>query len=824
MLDSEAPDLKRTRRRVVRTDVRDRLPPNSPESERGILGCIMLSPKDVVPQCIERFKGCDDVMYDLRNQTIYNEFVAMYDTGVAIDIITLQQRLKDKQLLDQVGGIACISALPDAVPSAANIAYYLDIVHEKYVLRKMIHACTNAVASIYDHEGDVDTLLDEVERDVLKVGESRVKENSHDMLTLVKSAIDTIEDSHQHQGVMRGLSTGFVDLDKLTAGLHAGDMIIIAARPSTGKAQPLDAKILTPDGFVYMGEISIGSTVIGSDGLPHRVVGVFPQGVKDVFTVEFSDGSRTMCTEDHLWFTQTRDERRRRNSCVGSVKTTGQIAKTIHRTDGGERNHVVPTVKPIIFQSAPPLPMHPWLMGALIGDGTLKKGCVLFHKPEKDVQEKVISLLPQGDAAVEIVGGLRIKRSKRSNEPSETRKVINGFGLNVLSEEKFIPEPYMRATPGDRLELLRGLMDTDGSVSGSAIEYSSSSKKLSEQVCDLARSLGATCSMGSVRTPHFSYKGERRSGLPSYRMQIWFHDELTVPVSSSKHIGRLKSTGRHVHRSITSIAPCGTAECQCISVDSADGLYVTDDYILTHNTSIAMNIADHVAVNMGLPVGVFSLEMMAESLTLRMLCSRARVDSHSVRDGYLCQDDFVKLTNAASKIAKAPLHIDDTSSLSILQLRAKARRMHQQWGIKLFVIDYIQLMHSTSRRGQESRQQEVTEISAGIKALAKELKVPVLVLSQLNRLLEREKGRKPMLADLRESGSLEQDADVVGLLYKPKTENEEPEQYQPNPSVPVNLLIAKQRNGDTGEVPLTFLRYFTRFESAAKIIDSDIPH
>jgi len=160
-----------------------------------------------------------------------------------------------------------------------------------------------------------------------------------------------------------------------------------------------------------------------------------------------------------------------------------------------------------------------------------------------------------------------------------------------------------------------------------------------------------------------------------------------------------------------------------------------------------------------------------------------------------------------------------------LQLRARARRMSQQHGIKLFVVDYLQLLHSTSRRAQDNRQQEIAEISSGIKALAKELNVPVIVLSQLNRELEKDKSRKPRLSDLRESGAIEQDADLVGLLYKPSAGDDDEAAAAPEEldGIPVNLLIAKQRNGPTGDVNLTFLKSYTRFESAAKVSDEDVP-
>jgi replicative DNA helicase len=197
----------------------------------------------------------------------------------------------------------------------------------------------------------------------------------------------------------------------------------------------------------------------------------------------------------------------------------------------------------------------------------------------------------------------------------------------------------------------------------------------------------------------------------------------------------------------------------------------------------------------------------------------------NIREGFLAERDFPKLTGSAGKLANAPLFIDDSAGLSILQLRAKARRMFQQYGIKLFVIDYLQLLNSTSTR-VENRQQEIAQISNGVKALAKELDVPVIVLSQLNRSMEKE-DRRPRLSDLRESGSIEQDADLVGLLYRPTEKTEEGEDgavgQGDHEAVPVKLLIAKQRNGPTGDVDLTFMKSYTRFESAAKVSAEDMP-
>jgi replicative DNA helicase len=454
-------------------NVSDRLPPHSIEAEQGVLGCVLLSPNDCMGVCIEKFKRGSEVFYDMRHQALFDTLAEMYDKKELIDPIVLQQYLRDRNQLEALGGMPYIAGLMNCVPSAASLEYYIEIVREKYILRKMIQTCTGAVAKVFDHQGEVDGLLDEVERDVLQIAEERVSIGTKTIKDLVHTAINTIEDYHARAGALTGLGTGFPDLDKMTSGMHGGEMIVIAARPSMGK------------------------------------------------------------------------------------------------------------------------------------------------------------------------------------------------------------------------------------------------------------------------------------------------------------------------------------------------------------TSLAMNIAEAVAIDQKQPVGVFSLEMTAESLVLRMLCSRSRVNLRNIRDGFLAERDFPKLTGAAGKLANAPLFIDDSAGLSILQLRAKARRMYQQHGIKLFVIDYLQLLNASSQK-IENRQQEIAQISNGIKALAKELNVPVIVLAQLNRELEKDKNRKPRLSDLRESGAIEQDADLVGLLYKVESEKAEDDDgsgQQDVEAVPVNLLIAKQRNGPTGDVCMTFLKSYTRYESASKVAD-----
>lgn len=441
-----------------------RYPPHSDEAERGVLGCILLQPNECMGECIERLKPGPAVFYDLRHQVIYELLSEMYDKKEAIDIITVHQRLKDRQQLESVGGLAYLAPLPDVVSSAGNVVHYINIILEKFLLRQILKHCVEHADRAYAASGEEVTLLiEDFEKNALAVAESVTSNVEAGIKEIIHARINFYEECSRNGGGLLGLPTGYYDLDRMTDGLRPGDMIVIAARPSQGK------------------------------------------------------------------------------------------------------------------------------------------------------------------------------------------------------------------------------------------------------------------------------------------------------------------------------------------------------------TAIAMNIADHVAVAQGVPVGVFSLEMSRESLVGRMISARSRVNERTLIKGCATQEEQKRLITATAKLANAPIFIDDSAGLTITQLRARARRFHRQHGVKLFIIDYLQLLRTARRR--DNRREEVDEISTGIKAMAKELNVPVVAVCQLNREIEKDKERKPRVSDLRESGQVEQDADLIGLLYAA-----DPEAARNNsPVLPMNLLIAKARNGPTGDVPLIFFKEYTRFEQASKV-------
>lgn len=254
--------------------------------------------------------------------------------------------------------------------------------------------------------------------------------------------------------------------------------------------------------------------------------------------------------------------------------------------------------------------------------------------------------------------------------------------------------------------------------------------------------------------------------------------------------------------------------------DLTSGLQKSDLIIIAGRpsmgkTAFALNLASHAGVELGLPVAIFSLEMSKEQLALRMLAADAKVDSQRLRRGLVGETDWPKLTTAAGRLSEAAIFIDDTPAITVLEMKAKARRLKAENGLELVVLDYLQLMRASGRK--DSREQEISEISRSLKALAKELRVPVIALSQLNRKVEDRTNRRPQMADLRESGAIEQDADVIAFIYRDEVYNKS----EDNPDKGIaEIIIGKQRNGPVGIVKLAFLEKYTSFEQLARADDA----
>jgi replicative DNA helicase len=273
------------------------------------------------------------------------------------------------------------------------------------------------------------------------------------------------------------------------------------------------------------------------------------------------------------------------------------------------------------------------------------------------------------------------------------------------------------------------------------------------------------------------------------------------------------ANGRHTRRAIVVIEEVPSVPVRCIAVGSKSHLFLAGrSMIPTHNTSFALGIVNHAAVHARVPVLMFSLEMSHLELTQRMLCSEARVDAIRMRNGRLLESDWPKISSAIGRLGDAPIYLDDNPNVTIMDIRAKARRLKAREGVGLVVVDYLQLMTGHARSRAENRQVEVSEISRGLKVLARELDIPVVALSQLSRNLEMRQDKRPVLADLRESGSIEQDADVVLFIYRDELYNPD----SPDRGT-ADVIIAKHRNGPTGLVQLAFVDHHTRFANMARV-------
>lgn len=787
-----------------------RVPPHSVEAEQAVLAALLQDGQawDRVGDLL-----ADGDFYRQEHRLIFGAIASLVNAGKPADVVTVFERLGAKA--DDCGGLSGINALAQSVASAGNIRRYAEIVRERAILRKLIAASDEIATAAFNPQGrSVADQLGQAEARVLAVGQVGAASSSYRrMPELTRAMLDRVSDLYEKGGSdLVGVATGFEKIDAATAGLQAGDLIVLAARPSMGKALSVDSHLLTPTGWLRMGDVKVGDSIVGGDGRAYPVLGVFPQGRLPLFRVTFDDGGEVLCCDDHLWLTSARADRKAGRK-QGRVRKLSEIRATL-RAGGREQrlSHQIPWVQPpdlAPYWSNPARPLDPYLLGLWLGDGSMSGAQVRFHNSEPDLVARFRRALQPSECLRGAGGEWRVARKTRNNERAPMSLSLERIGLaGAHADTKFVPEPYLWASAEERLALLRGLLDTDGYCYGAGVEYTTASPDLAEAVRFLVRSLGGRVTT-VVRSPTFKYLGEQRTGLPSHRMVISFDSDL-VPVSSEKHLAAFRGVRRRTGRYIAAVEPAGRHEAQCITVGSPDGLFVTNDFVVTHNTALAMNIAEHVALALALPVAVFSMEMSASQLTLRMAGSVGKISGTALRTGRLQDPQWGRLAEAVDKLGKADIMIDESPGLRGHDIRSRARRMARDAGRKLglIVIDYLQLMASG---GDENRATELGDITRELKGMAKELDCPVILLSQLNRSVESRNDKRPMMSDLRDSGAIEQDADVIAFIYR---DDYYTKGACKEPGV-AEIILAKQRSGPVCTVRLGWAGDLTRFYSLA---------
>ncbi len=782
----------------------DRTPPHDVAAEQCVLGGMLLS-KDAISDVMESIRPDDH--YRPAHQIIHEAILELYGRGEPADAVTISDLLNKRGELARVGGPSYLHTLIASVPTAANAGFYARIVRERAILRRLVEVGTRIVQLGYSGDGEADELVDRAQAEVYGVTERRVSEDYLPLSDIMPGALDEIEAIGSRGGNMTGVPTGFADLDSLTNGLHAGQMVVIAARPAIGKALALDTPLATPDGWTTMGEVRVGDRLIGADGHPVAVVAATEvMDGRPCCEVEFSDGEVIVADAEHQWVTwdlRTRrsydyhceagapsypdnwpswtssEESRRRygpgeraqmhslrgagmsSAQVGTIlgrtataieqqwnrlpdftggvraipRTTQEIASTLRVR--GQKNHAIPVTRPLLLPEAD-LALEPYILGYLLGDGdTAGTGRVACHPDDRSWLLEEFGALGYRAAAYADPGHFYVKG---------IRSLWRSLGL---AEGKHVPASYLRSSSSQRLALVQGMIDSDGSIgSHGCYCFSNTSKRLVEDFAELVTSLGCVARVRH-RAPRI------RAGRPS--RESW---EVTVPASLPlSRLPRKALAARHdwgreqAGRYIVDVRPVPSVPVRCVQVTSPDHLYLAGrGMVPTHNSTLALDLARSAAIKHDLPTVIFSLEMSRNEITMRLLSAESRVSLHSMRTGQMGEEDWATLARRMSEVVDAPLYIDDSPNMSMMEIRAKCRRLKQRQGLKLVIIDYLQLMSSPKR--VENRQQEVSEMSRSLKLLAKEIDVPVVALSQLNRGPEQRNDKKPLLSDLRESGCL----------------------------------------------------------------------
>jgi len=792
----------------------DRTPPQDLEAERSVLGGMMIS-KDAIADVIEQIRGTD--FYRPAHEVVYDAIIDLYGRGEPADAITVADELTKRGEIGRIGGAPYLHTLIASVPTAANAGYYARIVRERAILRKLVEAGTRIVQLGYGTDGgDVDELVNNAQAEVYAVTERRSSEDYLPLSEIIGGTVDEIEAAgHRGEGMI-GVPTGFSDLDRLTNGLHPGQMIVLAARPAIGKALALDTPLPTPTGWTTMGEVQVGDQLIAADGNPTTVVAATEVMVdRPCYRVTFDDGTTILADAQHQWSTRTRADRRQSDGGTPSIWTTEEIHGTVRCATADRRaNHSVETARPLRLPDADLL-VDPYLLGVWLGDGHTAsarftsadpeiamhiegRGYDVRSAPTSGVARLYTVSLPKEEVetrACEVCGASYVnpRRQVRTcgqscggkvktlsvgapiptcpdcgRETSGLRRCQQchcAYGtvqgrlrtLGVLGN-KHIPAAYLRASERQRRDLLAGLLDTDGTVNPTGSpQITLTDERLARDVRELVHSLG-------YRTGWSTRTVAGRSDATSTAFTITFTTDDDVFGLERKKLvhkeRRRPSTPRLWQRFIVSVEPVESVPVRCVEIAHPSHLYLAGEAMVpTHNSTLGIDIVRSASIKHNMSSVVFSLEMSRNEIVMRLLSAEARVHLQKLRTGQMGEDDWAKIAQTMGKISAAPLFIDDSPNMSLMEIRAKCRRLKQRHDLKLVVIDYLQLM--TSGKRVESRQQEVSEFSRALKLLAKELEVPVIAISQLNRGPEQRTDKKPQMSDLRESGCLSEDTRVL---------------------------------------------------------------
>lgn len=850
-----------------------RSPPHSREAEESVIGAVLLS-EDAVNEVMDHIHPED--FYIPAHQAIYEGMRDLFDSNQAIDAVTVSEILRRKGELDKVGGIQYLTRLVDIVPSTSNVAYYAGIVEEHAKRRDLIRAGASVTEVAFNVDEEIANVLDRAEQAVLGVAEKRASQALLEVGPMFSDVLEHIELMEERGSDLTGLATGYVDLDRKLAGLQPANLVVVAARPGMGKCLGGSSRVLDPttgalhriDQLRGGGYSVLSLDEEGVEVVPSSQKEWLDQGTQETFKVTTRLGRCITATANHPlrafsgWAelqaleigteiavpgsidagdgeevlsdaeiallgyligdgTVTTPTPLLTNTSTEIVADAARWAKELglelskdanapqyrlRRIDGPHEPNQLTTllkelqlhgktahdkfVPDVIFRSSKrQIALFLNRLYACDGSAWVDRDnyrieyCTVSEQLADDVQHLLLRF-----------GIVAKKRTRQVKYKDGHRRAFDISFQDKENVEKFVGHIGAHLKMERMADVLQVALNRDGS--GPAHDL------LPTEVWDLILEEKGSTSWADVseatgRPRNHNWHVHRRG--PSKRLVM----EIAKALSSERL--RTLAGSDVVWDPIVSIEPAGPQATYDLTIEGHHN-FVADD-IIVHNSSLALGIAIN-ASELDEPVAIFSLEMSKEELVQRILSSVGKVDSMKIRNGQL-GPLWQRIVDAAGRMYKAPIFIDDSPVVTVTDIRAKCRRLKRKNGLSLVVVDYLQLMQATSR---ENRQQEISEITRNLKNLARELEVPIIAVSQLNRSLEQREDKRPRLSDLRESGAIEQDADVVMFIYRH-------EYYHPEDQDKkgiAEVIVAKHRAGSTGPVEMTFQPEFTRFANLGR--------
>lgn len=851
-----------------------RSPPHSREAEESVIGAVLLS-EDAVNEVMDRIHPED--FYVPSHQAIFESMRELFDSNQAIDAVTVSESLRRRGELEKVGGVGYLARLVDIVPSTSNVVYYAGIVEEHAKRRELIRAGAAVTDFAFDIDEEIAGVLDRAEQAVLGVADKRSSQTLLEVGPMFSDVLEHIELMEQRGTELTGLATGFVDLDKKLAGLQPSNLVIIAGRPAMGKCVGGATRVVDPDTgrFTRIDHLtSPGSAIaLDVDGLrlgssPRSAL--IDQGVQETFRVTTRLGRSVIATANHPFLT-IRGWQELQDLTVGSeiavpgrldIDSAGEelsdaeVALLAYMLGDGTCTprtplftNKDPDVLTDVAKWAAEMDLelsndagtHGYRLRRRSGRGRENELSILLHRhgiqgrtahskhvpdvifrsPKRQISLFLSRLYACDGSAWIDRHNYRVEYCTASERLAEdVQHLLLRFGIVAKKRRRLVKYGGGRRQVFDvafqdpaNVERFVGHIGAFGKMERMAdVLQVALNRKVNASAHELLpMELWDLVLAEKGDTPWTRIS--EATGRP--RNHNWHVRERRLSKRLLREIAKALNSDRlHTFAEseviwdpIASIEPAGVQPTYDLTVAGHHNFVAGD--IIVHNSSLAMNIATSVAAG-GEPVAIFSLEMSKEEIVHRILSSVGKVDSMKLRSGQL-GPLWQRVVDAAGTMYKAPIFIDDSPVVTVTDIRAKCRRLKRKKGLSLIVVDYLQLMES---HGGENRQQEIAQISRNLKNLARELEVPIIAASQLNRSLESREDKRPRLSDLRESGSLEQDADVVMFVYRHEYYHPEDQEKKGI----AEIIVSKHRAGSTGPVELTFQPEFTRFANLGRDI------